>query len=104
GLLYYPDDSDEASLNPALNVAVLLNRYAQIASTLDKKSSYLQYSRNRVDYALGKNPMNVPYIVGSNPNSPSNPHSAMASGGSDINHIDTSPPTMKHTLYGAVIG
>ncbi|KAI3612497.1 glycoside hydrolase family 9 protein [Moniliophthora roreri] len=75
-----------------------------MASTPDKKSSYLQYSRNQVDYALGKNPMNVPYIVGSNPNSPSNPHSAMASGGSDIYHIDTSPPTMTYTLYGAVIG
>jgi endoglucanase len=41
GLLWYPGDSDEDSLNPALNAAMLLTRYAQIATTQDKKSSYL---------------------------------------------------------------
>jgi endoglucanase len=46
----------------------------------------------------------VPYIVGSNPNSPTNPHSAAASGGNDINRIDDSPAEMAYVLYGAVIG
>jgi endoglucanase len=46
----------------------------------------------------------VPYVVGSNPNSPSNPHSAMASGGNDIGNIDTSPPQEAYVLYGAVVG
>ena len=42
--------------------------------------------------------------MGSNPNSPANPHSAMASGGNDLNHIDTSPPQEAYILYGAVVG
>lgn len=41
GLLWYPGDSDDASLNPALNAAMLLTRYAQIATTQDKKRNYL---------------------------------------------------------------
>jgi hypothetical protein len=46
----------------------------------------------------------VPYIVGVNPNSPSNPHSAMASGGFDVDNIDTDPAQEAHILYGAVVG
>jgi endoglucanase len=41
GLLFYPGDSDDASLNPALSAAMLFARYAQIASTSAKKTSYL---------------------------------------------------------------
>jgi endoglucanase len=41
GLLFYPGDSDTASLNPAMNAAMLMSRYAQMASTPDKKSRYL---------------------------------------------------------------
>ncbi|KAJ7276266.1 9 glycosyl hydrolase [Mycena haematopus] len=104
GLLYYNGDSDEASLNPALNAAMLLSRYSQMASTSDKKASYAKFAQNQLDYVLGKNSMSVPYIVGSNPNSPANPHSAMASGGNDINNIDTSPPQEAYVLYGAVVG
>lgn len=48
--------------------------------------------------------MSVPYIVGTNPNSPSNPHSAMASGGDDISHIDTVPEVEAYVLYGGVVG
>lgn len=53
---------------------------------------------------MGNNPMSAAYVVGANPNSPQNPHSAMASGGSDINSIDTSPPQEAYVLYGAVPG
>ncbi|KAI0053068.1 glycoside hydrolase family 9 protein [Auriscalpium vulgare] len=104
GLLWYPGDSDDASLNPALNAAMLMTRYAQIATTPAKKSAYLSFAQNQVDYVLGNNPMSAPYVVGSNPNSPSNPHSAMASGGNDIGQIDTSPPQEAYVLYGAVVG
>ena len=40
GLLYYNGDSDEASLNPALNAAMLLQRFAPLASTSDKRVAY----------------------------------------------------------------
>ncbi|KAH9059033.1 family 9 glycosyl hydrolase [Lactarius vividus] len=87
GLLWYPGDSDGASLNPALNTAMLLTRYAQIATTQEKTRNYLH-----------------PTVVGSNPNSPANPYSAMASGGNDTNTIDTSPRQEAYVLYGAVVG
>ncbi|KAK2466379.1 hypothetical protein APHAL10511_002021 [Amanita phalloides] len=104
GLLYYNGDSDSASLNPALNAAMLMTRYAPMASTQSKKSSYLTFAQSQVNYALGQNSMSMPYVVGSNPNSPENPHSAMASGGNNISAINTSPPQEAHVLYGAVVG
>lgn len=48
--------------------------------------------------------MSAPYVVGSNPNSPSNPHSALASGGDDIGQINTVPAQEAYVLYGAVVG
>ncbi|QRV91361.1 endoglucanase [Ceratobasidium sp. AG-Ba] len=104
GLLYYDGDSDEASLNPSLNAAMLMLHYAPLATNNDKKSMYTSYARNQISYALGNNPMSAPYVVGSNPNSPSNPHSAPASGGSDINNINSSPPQELNVLYGAIVG
>ncbi|KAG9088252.1 hypothetical protein FRC07_012626, partial [Ceratobasidium sp. 392] len=113
GLLYYDGDSDEASLNPALNAAMLMLHYAPIATSNDKRSMYTSYARSQIAYALGNNPMSgksasyrylVPYVVGSNPNSPSNPHSAPASGGNDVGNINSSPPQVANVLYGAIIG
>jgi len=40
GLLYYDGDSDDATLNPALNAAMLLERYVPIASNAERKVSY----------------------------------------------------------------
>ncbi|KXN86389.1 Endoglucanase E-4 [Leucoagaricus sp. SymC.cos] len=104
GLLYYNGDSGDASLNPALNAAMLLTRYAPYASSIDKKSAYLTFAESQINYVLGNNSMSVPYVVGVNPNSPSNPHSAMASGGTNVNAIDTDPTNTAYVLYGAVIG
>ncbi|CED84676.1 glycoside hydrolase family 9 protein [Phaffia rhodozyma] len=104
GLVWFEGDSDSASLNPALNIAMLLRRYGPIASTTAKQQQYLSYAQDQVDYFLGNNPMSVPYVVGSNPNSPTNPHSAMASGGQNIQAIDTEPVVSAHVLYGAVVG
>lgn len=44
------------------------------------------------------------YVVGMHPNSPQNPHSAPASGGTDIGNIRNDPAEMAHVLYGAVVG
>ncbi|KAI9574524.1 glycoside hydrolase family 9 protein [Boletus coccyginus] len=104
GLLYYPEDSDDASLNPPLNAAMLLNRYVPLASTQTKKKDYYNFAKSQVKYVLGDNPMSVPYIVGVNPNSPQNPHSAMASGGNNISDINNDPPQEAYVLYGAVVG
>ncbi|WVF66027.1 hypothetical protein IAT40_000765 [Kwoniella sp. CBS 6097] len=104
GLWYVDGDSDEASLNPAMAIAMLMFKYAPIASTDDKRESYIKFAHSQLDYLMGKNPMNVVYMVGSHPNSPQNPHSAPASGGSDIKHIRTSPETEAYVLYGAMVG
>ena len=55
GLLYYPGDSDEATLNPALNAAMLLMHYAGdgLASTADRQTSYVQFAQGQIDYAMG---------------------------------------------------
>lgn len=44
----------------------------------------------------------TPYVCGIHMNSPRNPHHAGASGGTDINNVDTSPPEEEHVLYGIV--
>lgn len=41
GLLYYSGDSETASLNPALNAAMLMTRYAPLASSSQKSAAYL---------------------------------------------------------------
>ncbi|KAI0080651.1 Six-hairpin glycosidase [Panus rudis PR-1116 ss-1] len=108
GLLWYSGDSDEASLNPSLNAAMLLTHYA--TSVLDtsspKYASYLSFAQSQLNYTLGSNPMHVPYIVGTHPDSPRNPHSAIATGASpyDIANIDTVPEEERYVLYGAVVG
>ncbi|OCF75093.1 endoglucanase [Kwoniella mangroviensis CBS 8886] len=104
GLLYFDGDSDEASLNPAMAIAMLMFRYAPIASSQEKTDEYNAFAQGQLEYMLGNNPMNAVYLVGSHPNSPQNPHSAPASGGSDILHIRNSPPTEAHVLYGAMVG
>jgi hypothetical protein len=46
----------------------------------------------------------APYVVGTNPNSPLNPYSAMASGGNDASKINSSPQGEAYILYGGVVG
>ncbi|KAG8955697.1 hypothetical protein FRC04_007688 [Tulasnella sp. 424] len=104
GLLWYNGDSDSASLNPAMNAAQLMFMYAPMATSSSQTSKYQNFAQGQWNYALGKNPMWVPYIVGANPNSPTNPHDAKSSGGNDIGNIDTDPVNSVRTLYGAVIG
>ncbi|KAI0677010.1 Six-hairpin glycosidase [Trametes maxima] len=112
GLLLFPGDSDEASLNPALNVAMLMTRYAQANLTSEAtRDRYLAFADAQLDYVLGKNPMSVPYIVGTHPNAPSNPHSAISTGFAPPNgaltspeNLDGDPPQEAHVLYGGVVG
>jgi endoglucanase len=57
GLLYFDGSSTLASLNPALNSAMLLVKYAPLASSPSKKNDYLAFAKLQVDYVLGNNPM-----------------------------------------------
>jgi endoglucanase len=104
GLLFYDEVSDEASLNPVLNLAMLLSLYSPLATSQSKSWSYTTLASKQLNYTLGSNPMSCPYVVGVSLNSPQNPHSALASGGSDIGKLDTEPPQEAYVLYGAVVG
>ena len=103
--MYFEGDSNQASLNPALNVAMLMARYAPLATTTSKTESYnvslpsigwisltpfQTFAQRQLDYALGKNPLNAVYVVGQHPNSPQNPHSAPASGGNNVSAVSPS--------------
>ncbi|KAF8322017.1 Six-hairpin glycosidase [Clavulina sp. PMI_390] len=104
GLLWYTDDSGSASLNPALNAAMLVAQFLPLVSDSGRAGAYNTFYTSQLLYALGQNPMGLSYIVGTNPNAPTNPHSAMASGGSDIGNIDGDPSVEMWVLYGAVVG
>lgn len=104
GLFWFEGDSDPASLNPATNAAALMLMYHRFASSRSKGQTYLSWALGQLDYVLGKNPMNAVYPVGIHPNSPQNPQSALAAGGTDPKRIDTQPATEAHVLYGGVVG
>ncbi|CAG8521738.1 21726_t:CDS:2 [Dentiscutata erythropus] len=103
GLFWCDGDSNEASLSVSLGNAFLCLVYAPIATSSAKTQAYINFALSQIDYALGKNPMNTPYVIGVHPNSPQNPHHAGASGGTDISNLDNPPQTL-HVLYGAIVG
>lgn len=73
GLLYFEGTSNLASLNPALNSAMLLVKYAPLATSTSKMNDYLvstfatykchflpfhqAFAKLQLDYVLGNNPM-----------------------------------------------
>ncbi|KAI9321243.1 Six-hairpin glycosidase-like protein [Dichotomocladium elegans] len=101
GLLWCKGASEYNSLVPAQDIALLALLYSKVDPS---KSEYVTFALNQINYLLGDNRMLTPYVCGVHMNSPHNPHHAGASGGSDINNIDTSPPEEKYILYGAIIG
>ncbi|CAD7060848.1 unnamed protein product [Tilletia caries] len=103
GLAWWQGYSSSSSLNPAMNAAAVALVYSGFA-TGNKASTYLSFAHSQIDYVLGKNPMNAVYMVGQSPNSAENPHSALASGGTDIGNIDNNHPVEAHVLYGALVG
>ncbi|PWN20026.1 Six-hairpin glycosidase [Microstroma glucosiphilum] len=104
GLAWWKDYSEDSSLNPALNAALLCLWTANLTSNDTKSTSYLNWAQSQIDYSLGHNPLNTVYQVGLHPNSAYNPQSSLASGGDDIDQIDTDPPVERWVLYGAVVG
>jgi endoglucanase len=100
GLLWCDGFSAENSLIPAQDMALLALLYAKTSPT----NSYTQFAEKQINYMLGNNYMRTPYVCGIHMNSPRNPHHAGASGGTDINNIDSSPPEEKYILYGAIVG
>ncbi|OAQ30338.1 Six-hairpin glycosidase, partial [Linnemannia elongata AG-77] len=72
--------------------------------TRGKIEAYRSFASRQVRYLLGDNPEKTPYVVGVHPNSPTNPHSSLASGGRSTDSIDTEPLKEAHILLGALVG
>ncbi|OBZ87935.1 Endoglucanase 1 [Choanephora cucurbitarum] len=102
GLLWCDGYSTENSLIPAQDMALLALLYSRLDSS--KSDGYTQFAQKQIDYLLGKNYMNTPYVCGIHKNSPRNPHHAGASGGTDIGNINSSPAEETYILYGAIVG
>ncbi|CAO3640679.1 unnamed protein product [Mucor fragilis] len=98
GLFYCQGYSYSNSVMPPLNTALLIGFLKK--SFPETGTNYTDFITNQVNYILGNNHMNTPYIVGVHKNSPRNPHHAAASGGTDLKKINESPKEMAHTLYG----
>ncbi|ORX52671.1 Six-hairpin glycosidase [Hesseltinella vesiculosa] len=102
GMLWCNGYSDSNSLVPVQDTSLLAILYSQTDPAA--APPLLSFAQSQINYMLGDNYMLTPYVVGVHPNSPQNPHHAGASGGTDINNIDNSPPVEAHVLYGAVVG
>ncbi|KAG0230755.1 hypothetical protein BGX31_005732, partial [Mortierella sp. GBA43] len=115
GGLYYctgnsGDNSAVIAANAAFALHLLANQIGTTAgsnpddSTQSKIDKYRSFAQSQVNYLLGDNPEKTPYVVGVHPNSPINPHSAPASGGTDPDTIDSFPEKERYTIYGALVG
>ncbi|KAF9406137.1 hypothetical protein BGZ94_003228 [Podila epigama] len=108
GLYYCPGDSNDDSAVIAANAAfamhLMANQLERIKGDQAKIDSYREFALSQIKYILGDNPEKTPYIVGVHPNSPVNPHSAPASGGTSADDIDTVPEVELYTIYGALVG
>ncbi|MGN0606643.1 MAG: glycoside hydrolase family 9 protein [Oscillospiraceae bacterium] len=64
--------------------------------------TFADWAEGQMEYIMGKNPMNRPYIVGYSPTAASHPHHRAAHGSSTYSMDD--PETQTHVLWGALVG
>ncbi|MBR4200362.1 MAG: glycoside hydrolase family 9 protein [Oscillospiraceae bacterium] len=79
--------------------------YAKEAKDHEKANDPLRFAKwakGQMEYIMGKNPMNRPYIVGWSPTAASHPHHRAAHGSKDLN-MDH-PADQVHVLWGALVG
>ena len=79
--------------------------YAKEAQGHEKANDPLRFAKwaeGQMEYIMGKNPMNRPYIVGWSPTAASHPHHRAAHGSKDLN-MDH-PADQVHILWGALVG
>ncbi|MCQ2407067.1 MAG: glycoside hydrolase family 9 protein [Oscillospiraceae bacterium] len=79
--------------------------YAKEAKDHEKANDpmrFADWAESQMEYVMGKNPMNRPYIVGWSDTAASHPHHRASHGSKDLN-MDH-PATQVHTLWGALVG
>lgn len=79
--------------------------YAKEAKGHEKKQDPMRFAKwaeGQMEYIMGKNPMNRPYIVGWSDTAASHPHHRASHGSKDLN-MDH-PADQVHILWGALVG
>ena len=92
-----------ARYNTAAQLCCLV--YAKEAKGHEEKNDpmrFADWAKGQMEYIMGKNPMNRPYIVGWSPTAASHPHHRAAHGSKDLN-MDH-PENQVHVLWGALVG
>ncbi len=92
-----------ARYNTAAELCCLV--YAKEALGHEKANDpkrFAEWAKGQMEYIMGKNPMNRPYIVGWSPTAASHPHHRAAHGSKDLN-MDH-PADQVHILWGALVG
>lgn len=92
-----------ARYNTAAELCCLV--YAKEAQGHEKQQDplrFAQWAKEQMEYIMGKNPMNRPYIVGWSETAASHPHHRAAHG-SKTQDMDN-PPDQVHVLWGALVG
>ena len=107
-------DTDGAFLSKTPHGFAMLNDYgsarydtaAQLCACVYAKETgdktFSDWAKGQMEYIMGKNPMNRPYIVGYSPTAASHPHHRAAHGSLDLN-MDH-PADQTHVLWGALVG
>lgn len=104
GGLIYVDSWGQ--LRYAANTALFALVYSDyLPSGNAKKTTYKNFAKSQIDYALGSNPSNRSYVVGYGTNPPVNPHHRTAHGAwLDQGPATTPPINNRHIIYGALVG
>ncbi len=107
-------DTDGAFLAKTPHGFAMLNDYgsarydtaAQLCACVYAKETgdktFSDWAEGQMEYIMGKNPMNRPYIVGYSETAASHPHHRAAHGSLDLN-MDH-PADQTHVLWGALVG
>lgn len=90
-----------ARYNTAAQLCALV--YAKYSpETKQDPMRFANWAEGQMEYIMGKNPMNRPYIVGYSETAASHPHHRAAHGSLDLN-MDH-PADQTHVLWGALVG
>ncbi|MBQ8906754.1 MAG: glycoside hydrolase family 9 protein [Ruminococcus sp.] len=65
-------------------------------------TTFVDWAQGQMEYIMGKNPMNRPYIVGYSETAASHPHHRAAHGSKTLNMDE--PADQTHVLWGALVG
>ena len=87
--------------NTAANLCALVYR-KETAKRGEEDARFADWAEQQMEYVMGKNPMNRPYIVGWSETAASHPHHRAAHGSTTLSMDD--PAIQRHVLWGALVG